>query len=76
MLLIRVRVHRQGRNPLLDAQEEIAVQDADGRLYVRHNDRWWLLSRGDVGYHSLNVGISNDCETAQRLDAYFAVTVN
>ena len=69
MLTEVVRVHRRGRNPDRDSLPEVAVMDIDGKLYVRHNRRWWMLSNGTAGWHSLNVGIS-DPVIVSRLNAH------
>ncbi len=38
------------------ARPEVATADTDGRLYVRHNARWWMLSNPDEdGERSINV---------------------
>lgn len=64
-----VRVHRRGRNPDLSATPEVATADTDGRLYVRHNGRWWMLSNpSGGGWRSLNVA-PNDPGLTARLDA-------
>lgn len=61
-----VRVHRRGKNPEADSRPEIATE-YNGRLFVPHNGRWWMLSKGESGWHSINVGIS-DPEITARID--------
>ena len=60
---VRVRVHRWGDDPERDSQLEMATIDvATGKLYVRDAGRWWMLSNGLSGWHSLNVGMPDGFE--------------
>ena len=57
--LVRVRVHRRGRNPELSAKLETVVKDGNGALWtrVKGSKSWWKLSReAPGGWHSVNVG--------------------
>lgn len=68
--VVTVRVHRGGQPPEKTSRKEQAVQDVDGKVYVRHNGRWWMLSNDACGWRSINVGIADNNHTLrERLDA-------
>jgi hypothetical protein len=66
-----VQVHRRGTpgTPKFTTKPRVATADTDGRLYVRHSGRWWMLSNESPdGWRSINVA---PCDPAldARLDA-------
>lgn len=60
--IVPVRVHHRGDNPDVDSTWEYAVKDAEtGKLFIRHNDRWWMLSNeAPGGWRSINVGYPDE----------------
>ena len=67
MKTTQVKVHRKG--PTSSAKMEW-VYECDGKYYIKHNQKWWMLSNGSAGYHSINVGLSSTDPVSLRLEEF------
>lgn len=69
---VEVKTHQGYRKGVPTSRARVATRDTDGRLFVRHNGRWWTISSRTIpgtDLHSINVGYEETSEVAQRLNA-------